>query len=366
MSNLDPMKVTTESRLNRLMDQLVLLSSVRERDALLRQLTQSLSESIDADVVDVYGLVLDENRHFWLHLTQMLSGDIVRVVSDPLHADITNMKAIGDEPERQRCVDQSAMVTSAPQGSETWHITRFPILLSGGTFPWGVVEIHSSKPLSSLDIGAATRLVSMYANILEMLDYSECDALTGLWNRKSFDDLFYKAISPVDSENDAQAVPLIEKRAPSTSPKFWLAMVDIDHFKLVNDNFGHLIGDEVLLLVAQLLKGSFRAHDRVYRFGGEEFIVVLRCDNHDAAVAALERFRMRMEAHDFPQAGHITASVGFTEILPTDSPNVACERADKAVYYAKRNGRNQVCSEADLVQRGLLSTEVIVGDMELF
>lgn len=360
------MTVTTESRLNRLMDQLVLLSSVRERDALLRQLTQALSESVDAEVVDVYGLVLDENRHFWLQLTQALAGEAVRVVSDPLHADTTNMKSIDEVPERQGCVDQSAIVTTPPAGAETAFVTRFPILLSGGTFPWGVVEMRSAHALGSLDISAATRLISMYANILEMLDYSECDALTGLWNRKSFDDLFYKAISPVETEDDDAAVPVVEKRAPSASPKFWLAMVDIDHFKLVNDNFGHLIGDEVLLLVAQLLKGSFRAHDRVYRFGGEEFIVVLRCDNHDAAAAALERFRVRMESNDFPQAGHITASVGFTEIIATDSPSVACERADKAVYYAKRNGRNQVCSEADLVQRGLLSTDVIVGDMELF
>lgn len=360
------MRTTTESRLNFLMDQLVLLSSVRERDALLRQLTQSLSDSVDAQVVDIFGLVLDENRHFWLQLTQAMHGENVRVVSDPLHADTTNLKAIGDEPERQRCVDQSAIISSPPIGTETGFVTRFPIMLSGGTFPWGVVEVRSTQELGNLDTGAATRLISMYANILEMLDYSECDALTGLWNRKSFDDLFYKAISPAETENESSVAPLIEKRAPSTISKFWLAMVDIDHFKLVNDNFGHLIGDEVLLLVAQLLKGSFRAHDRVYRFGGEEFIVVLRCDNHDAAVAALERFRACMASHDFPQAGHITASVGFTEIVATDSPNVACERADKAVYYAKRNGRNQVCSEADLVQRGLLSTEVIVGDMELF
>lgn len=366
MSNLGPMKVTTESRLNHLMDQLVLLSSVRERDALLRQLTQSLSESVNCERVDVYGLVLDENRHFWLHLTQAVAGEGVRVVTDPVHADTTNMKAIGEEPERQRCVDQSAVVTSAPQADETHFVTRLPIMLSNGTFPWGVVEIRSAQAFGSIDSGAATRLIAMYANILEMLDYSECDALTGLWNRKSFDYLFYKAISPVDAHDDAETAPLVEKRAPSTSPKFWLAMVDIDHFKQVNDNFGHLIGDEVLLLVAQLLKGSFRAHDRVYRFGGEEFIVVLRCDNHEAAAAALERFRLRMEANDFPQAGRITASVGFTEITATDSPNVACERADKAVYYAKRNGRNQVCSEADLVQRGLLTTEVIVGDMELF
>jgi diguanylate cyclase (GGDEF)-like protein len=357
------MNASNESRLLLLMDQLVLLSSVRERDALLRQLTVALRDALDAEVVDVFGLVLDENRHFWLHLTQAIRGSGTRVVSDTLHADSTNLQAVDEVPERKRCVDTTTVVASTETDAAGF-LTRFPIMLDKGTFAWGVAEVRSTRALEALDTGAATRLISMYANILEMLDYSERDALTGLWNRKSFDDLFYKAISP--AEPDAVLAPEAEKRAPATAARFWLAMVDIDHFKLVNDNYGHLIGDEVLLLVAQLLKGSFRAHDRVYRFGGEEFMVVLRCDDHDSANAALERFRARMEGHDFPQAGRITASVGFTEIAASDSPNAACERADKAVYYAKRNGRNQVCSEADLIQRGLLTTEVIVGDMELF
>jgi diguanylate cyclase (GGDEF)-like protein len=358
------MIASNESRLILLMDQLVLLSSVRERDALLRQLTSALREAIDAEVVDVFGLVLDENHHFWLHLTQDSRGSGVRVVCDTLHADSTNLQAVDDVPDRKRCVDTTSVLASTIEGEAAGFLTRFPIMLANGSFAWGVAEIRSTRALEPLDTGAATRLISMYANILEMLDYSERDALTGLWNRKSFDDLFYKAISP--AEPDLPLAPEEEKRALSTASRFWLAMVDIDHFKLVNDNYGHLIGDDVLLLVAQLLKGSFRAHDRVYRFGGEEFMVVLRCDDHDSANAALERFRARMEGHDFPQAGRITASVGFTEIQASDSPNVACERADKAVYYAKRNGRNQVCSEGDLVKRGLLSTDVIVGDMELF
>lgn len=358
------MNASNESRLTLLMDQLVFLSSIRERDSLLRQLTLAMREAIDAEVVDIFGLVLDENHHFWLHLTQASRGSETRVVSDTLHADSTNLQAVDDVPERKRCVDTTTIVASTVDDTAAGFLTRFPIMLANGTFSWGVAEVRSTRALDALDTGAATRLISMYANILEMLDYSERDALTGLWNRKSFDDLFYKAISPVEPE--ASLAPEQEKRAPATAARFWLAMVDIDHFKLVNDNYGHLIGDEVLLLVAQLLKGSFRAHDRVYRFGGEEFMVVLRCDDHDSAMAALERFRARMEGHDFPQAGRITASVGFTEIEPSDSPNVACERADKAVYYAKRNGRNQVCSEADLVKRGLLTTEVIVGDMELF
>ena len=209
-----------------------------------------------------------------------------------------------------------------------------------------------------------TRLLNIYVNMLDMLDYSECDALTGLWNRKPFDDLFYKAIP------SGQPLPKLsgasEHRESVPSGSFWLAMVDIDHFKQVNDTYGHLIGDEVLILVARILKSSFRAYDRVFRFGGEEFVVVLRCDGHEHAVQTLDRFRIRMEEFKFPQAGRITASIGVTEIVTGDSPSAACERADQAVYYAKQHGRNQVCSEADLVDRGLLNADVKVGDVELF
>ncbi len=72
-------------------------------------------------------------------------------------------------------------------------------------------------------------------------------------------------------------------------------MIDIDHFKRVNDNFGHLIGDEVLFPLACLLRGGFRIHDRLYRFGGEEFAVLMRCENEACAALALQRFRGSME-----------------------------------------------------------------------
>ena len=142
--------------------------------------------------------------------------------------------------------------------------------------------------------------------------------------------------------------------------------VDCSHFKSVNDRFGHLIGDEVLILVSRIMKKSFRNSDRVFRFGGEEFLVALRCTDHAAAVASLERFRRNMENYEFPQAGRITASIGFTEIRNVDAPSAACERADQAVYFAKQNGRNRVCSESELVQQGLLNAEVKQGEVELF
>jgi diguanylate cyclase (GGDEF)-like protein len=349
---------------SRVVDHLVRLSSIRDRDALLLSVTKALAETICARTVEIYGLVLNEDQRFWLPLTQASPGSEVSLLSDPLRTELNTMAPIESAPDRVRCVDLGAMTVTELSAPDVGVLTRFPVMLAARTLAWGVVEIYSDTALDSVDVMAATRLLSVYANMLDMLDYSECDALTGLWNRKSFEDLFYKTMPTAEL---AGLVPVTEEhRLAPTADGFWLAMVDIDHFKLVNDRFGHLIGDEVLLLVARLLKASFRAHDHVYRFGGEEFVVVLRCSDHDGAVAAVERFRVAMAGYDFPQAGTITASVGVTEIFGGDSPTAACERADQAVYYAKHNGRNQVCSEADLMRRGLLMADVKVGLIELF
>jgi diguanylate cyclase (GGDEF)-like protein len=148
--------------------------------------------------------------------------------------------------------------------------------------------------------------------------------------------------------------------------RHWLGVIDIDHFKSVNDNYGHLIGDEVLLLLSRLMRSRFRFHDRLYRFGGEEFVVLMRCGSEEDAHHAFERLRTGVERYPFPQVGHITVSVGFTEVKIGDTPSGAFERADKAVYYGKTHGRNQVCSHAKLVASGELEDLSVSGDVELF
>lgn len=361
------MKNSASLRSTRLVDHLVHLSGQRRRDDLLIDITQALAETIAAQRVEIYGLVHDENKRFWLALTRADAGAPVRMLSDPMRTELHMMTPLDDAPERVQCLDRVERVASPPSTTQPHHLSRFPVMLAEGATAWGVAEIHSLAALSEADAAAVSRLLAMYGNVLDMLDYSECDALTGLWNRKPFDDLFYKTLRPTAPVEPPPLPTIAEEHRATLSPSnFWLAMVDIDHFKQVNDTYGHLIGDEVLILVARLLKTSFRAYDRVYRFGGEEFVVVLRSDDHDAAVAAVERFRIAMANYEFPQAGRITASVGVTEIRAGDSPAAACERADQAVYYAKHHGRNQVCSEADLVRRGLLKVDLKVGDVELF
>ncbi len=126
-------------------------------------------------------------------------------------------------------------------------------------------------------------ILRIYRNFQGLLDYSERDTLTGLLNRKTFDESFLKAMAEPCA---AAGAGVAGERPPGTAARarsYWLGVIDIDHFKRVNDNHGHLIGDEVLLLLARLMRSSFRFHDRLYRFGGEEFVVLMRCADATAA-----------------------------------------------------------------------------------
>jgi len=240
------------------------------------------------------------------------------------------------------------------------HLTCFPLLTDRDAV--GVLEIESRAALDADQLRTVCSMLRVYRNMQGLLDYSERDMLTGLLNRKTFDDSFYK----VSQAGATSAAAADARRAARPGLRTYLGVIDIDHFKRVNDAHGHLIGDEVLLLLSRLMRASFRFHDRLYRFGGEEFVVLLRCAGDADAVQAFERLRAATEAYAFPQVGRITVSVGFAQVREGDNPSMAFERADKAVYWVKSNGRNNVAGYDDLVTRGLLSEALKTGDVELF
>jgi len=123
----------------------------------------------------------------------------------------------------------------------------------------------------------------------------------------------------------------------------------------------------VLVLLARIMRQSFRHHDRLYRFGGEEFVVFLRSGSEADTMGAFERFRHHVESYAFPQIGQVTVSVGFTEVQMHDTPNAAFSRADQGVYQAKHQGRNQVlCFEAEVRSGVLQSEDKHIGGVDLF
>lgn len=167
---------------------------------------------------------------------------------------------------------------------------------------------------------------------------SAVDPLTQLLNRRAIDKVVASAI---------------EDRTP-----FAVLFLDIDHFKQINDRFGHDIGDEVLRMVAKCLDQSIRPTDKCGRYGGEEFIVVARGVTQETAMAVAERHRKALEKLVAP-CSRLTASIGVAAFSP-DDPDPSAEelyrRADAAVYEAKRTGRNRCIVSPRRSERLLVST----------
>ena len=214
---------------------------------------------------------------------------------------------------------------------------------------------------NAIDSGRLLPLVlEFYTNFLSLLDDNERDTLTGLLNRKTFDMRIGKILSTIRSEVNRATDKAI-------TVNFCLAALDIDHFKKINDTVGHVHGDEVLLLFSNLMKTSFRDNDLLFRFGGEEFVILLANADMARARIALERFRSAVANKKFPQIGQVTVSIGVASIASNEMPRTTIDRADQALYFAKHNGRNQVRVYEELVKAGLLKAQNIKpGEIELF
>ncbi len=340
-----------------LVDNLADLTSQKDRDALELALVGTIKDLLAPRSVAIYRGVGDRDNQRWLTCARLGPGESLPS-TDSAWANLDTLPKLAEFPLRLQAIATQQVNIEVGQPTRT----VFP--LAWNLDAPGVLEIETQTPLSDESRNLVTGVLRLYRNFQSLLDYGERDTLTELLNRKTFDGAFLKATI---EQNRAVSADLGERRHDAVASSYWLAMIDIDHFKRVNDTYGHLIGDEVLLLLARLMRACFRFHDQLYRFGGEEFVVLMRCNGEAEAAVALERLRTSTANHVFPQVGHITISIGFTEVRSGDTPSGAFERADRAVYHAKAHGRDQVCSHAALVAQGELVEQVAnVGDVELF
>jgi diguanylate cyclase (GGDEF)-like protein/PAS domain S-box-containing protein len=167
----------------------------------------------------------------------------------------------------------------------------------------------------------------------ELIDDALTDSLTGLYNRRGL-------------EGRSEAIHF--RPGSAQLAQVWI-MADIDHFKRVNDTYGHEAGDEVLKAVAEALRATARGADVVARFGGEEFVLVLPDTSAEVAVRIAERLRLAIEALSTEIGGEIirvTASFGIAQRTAQESLPEVLERADAALYSSKREGRNRVTISA--------------------
>lgn len=161
--------------------------------------------------------------------------------------------------------------------------------------------------------------------IEERLRYlSERDALTNFYNRR----LFFENLEAIIQ--DKEQLP------------FSLIMFDIDHFKLVNDQYGHLVGDNVLRILSELINKNIRKHDIAYRYGGEEFFIVLPRTKLENAIQIAKRIHEHIEIKEIPDVKHITVSMGVVCYKDFESIDDVVKRVDDLLYEAKKAGRNTI------------------------
>jgi diguanylate cyclase (GGDEF)-like protein len=161
---------------------------------------------------------------------------------------------------------------------------------------------------------------------IKLYDLSIKDQLTGVFNRKGFD------------QTIEDKVELFK----NTSEQFGLIIADIDNFKSINDNYGHSVGDDILIEFTKLLELNIGENDTLCRWGGEEFAIISAQNNLNTTVELAEKIRLAVSQADMPKVKHITASFGVATIDKNDDKFSIVKKADEALYKAKTSGKNKV------------------------
>jgi len=336
---------------SRLLNQVADSTAHRDRDELDRAIARLLLQFLTARAIALYRLVDDGKGVSRIARRVAVTRDFGEVGPEDME-DVSRLPVLSDRPTWEDCIERNECVQW--KQSDGACVAAFPI--RSERMVVGVLIIEADMPVVTRDADLIHGIMRIAENHLALLDYGERDTLTGLLNRKTFESQFRKlTLRKAGTTADPEAAE------PS-----WLALLDIDHFKLINDRHGHLYGDEILLLISQLMKRNFRGADQLYRFGGEEFLIVLDRATQAGAQIAFERLRLSVEEYRFPQVGRVTISLGYTFIGPHDVPTTCVERADAALYYAKNHGRNNVRHFEGLVEAGELVAKEDSKDVEIF
>ncbi len=216
--------------------------------------------------------------------------------------------------------------------------------LTIGDEPLGKLTFRRSQKFSEADTEVLEQLLCSLLYPLrnallyqDALQLAQKDPLTGICNRSALDEQMHREISHARRQNSSCA----------------MLMLDIDHFKSINDRYGHIIGDCALKAVAAMIKNCKRDGDLLFRYGGEEFVILMRDTDRDGAVLLAQRVRRYIEDNSCNCSGaelRMTVSIGVSVLQDTDTAVSLFARADQALYSAKRNGRNQVCVAEPLLQ----------------
>jgi diguanylate cyclase (GGDEF)-like protein/hemerythrin-like metal-binding protein len=244
------------------------------------------------------------------------------------HVELTNGRF--NESVDGRCLESDAMRDVAVHPGRPWQPLQVTRRL-GGVVAGRVQAMRiSNRTLLALDTapdeGGADEIKQLHERILELERTSSSDHLTGAWNRAHLDRTIESELS----------------RSLRYQQPLSLILMDIDHFKRINDEHGHQAGDTVLRELVQVMGANIRSADLLFRWGGDEFVVLVSASGYRAAERLGNQLRAVLEKHEFAGAGRVTVSLGVAEHSGSESAEVWFGRLDAALYAAKHQGRNRI------------------------
>ncbi|NOU49550.1 GGDEF domain-containing protein [Pseudoalteromonas sp. JBTF-M23] len=336
-----------------LLHSVVKLTKTRDVDSLESSLLSTIHEFIGCQEVSIYKSISLKDA---ADVECCLS---LQVIEGKRYRWSQSEKVQSPSSELLSCLNSACII--AVQSNDGIERRWVPITLADK--PIGAIAIVS-KGLGSSEQVLLNAFCCIYENYLTILHENERDKLTGLLNRQTFDKKLKQLIEKQVLKH-YKTTKSQQDRETHRETVSWLAMLDIDHFKRVNDNYGHVCGDEVLLILAQVMDGFFRATDLLFRFGGEEFVLVFEPATREEIESLLYKFVELVRITKFPFVNKLTVSIGVAKVGPYDFPIHVLESADKALYFAKENGRDQLCFY-DQMEPPQTPSRDEDGDIDLF
>lgn len=337
-----------------ILEYVIQITEQRDAELLEVSLAQTLQDIFSAEMV-----LFCKTRGLAKTLYCTVSVDVRGFSLEPSDGKVISFLKKWEEA----CLESIATGKSARAAEGNAAILVYPVILLQKAIGALLIQVSDD---TVVDHALINGFLKIYHNYITLLAESQHDKLTGLLNRKTFDDRIMKIIEFKKNVEKSIEPGDSRRRRVDSSLGFWLGIFDIDDFKKINDTFGHVYGDEVLILVSRLVVQTFRSDDLLFRYGGEEFVVIMRARTEREAIDAFERLRKNIEEHKFPNVDRVTISIGMIQITTGVVPTTFVGHADQALYYAKKHGKNRVCVYEDLVKEGLITPEQKFGRVELF
>lgn len=355
------MSDTGANRLPGLLGKLGKMTSIRDTEVLEQSLLRTLGPLLG--VLDTSLYRTDEQQHMArvinYHRSKVIEADgVARMVER-----VEEVTRLNDLPPEVIALTDNVRLLGKPctRKQDQELLVAYPLF--GGNDVCGYFVFQRDREVQATEDAMIRGVLEVFSNYYALLDISQRDRLTGLFNRQALESSFdriWRALGRPDyicgRENGRRSPP---------GESYWLAVIDIDHFKSINDRFGHMVGDEMLLLASRLMISTFRGSDLLYRYGGEEFVAIIAAENAAIAKNVFERVRLAIEAHVFPRIDKLTVSIGYSQASPDILPVEVLSRADRSLYQAKQDGRNRVYAYQELVESGVFEPQTY-DEVEFF